>query len=148
MKYTCSIETVQQNGRFTLFSSKFPSNIYFILYVKFPSSHIKILKKELTISFNTIITYISYSLIFDSIKLLPGRMLLINTKFSMKHLSSHLYLHNIKNVCGFLRGFCKQVLLALHPLFLHPLFLHLKKYFNLYEAPPFIRILGLARVFK
>jgi len=32
VKYTCSIETVQQNGRFTLFSSKFPSNIYSILY--------------------------------------------------------------------------------------------------------------------
>ena len=28
----CSMETVQQNGRFTLFSSKFPSNIYSILY--------------------------------------------------------------------------------------------------------------------
>ena len=27
------METVQQNGRFTLFSSKFPSNIYSILYV-------------------------------------------------------------------------------------------------------------------
>ena len=25
MKYNCSMETVQQNGRFTLFSSKFPS---------------------------------------------------------------------------------------------------------------------------
>ena len=33
VKYTCSIETVQQNGRFTLFSSKFHSNIYSILYV-------------------------------------------------------------------------------------------------------------------
>ena len=32
MKYTCSMETVQQNGRFTLFSSKFLS-IYSILYV-------------------------------------------------------------------------------------------------------------------
>ena len=31
-KYTCSMETVQQNGRFTLFSIKFPSNIYFILF--------------------------------------------------------------------------------------------------------------------
>ena len=28
----CIKETVQQNGRFTLFSSKFPSNIYSILY--------------------------------------------------------------------------------------------------------------------
>ena len=27
------METVQQNGRFTLFSSKFPSNIYSILFV-------------------------------------------------------------------------------------------------------------------
>ena len=27
------METVQQNGRFTLFSCKFPSNIYSILYV-------------------------------------------------------------------------------------------------------------------
>ena len=36
MKYTCSIETVQQNGRFTLFSSKFPSNIYSILYGQTP----------------------------------------------------------------------------------------------------------------
>ena len=26
------METVQQNGRFTLFSSKFPSNIYSVLY--------------------------------------------------------------------------------------------------------------------
>jgi len=26
------METVQQNGRFTLFSSKFPSNVYSILY--------------------------------------------------------------------------------------------------------------------
>ena len=32
VKYTCSMETVQQNGRYTLFSSKFPSNIYSILY--------------------------------------------------------------------------------------------------------------------
>ena len=31
VKYTCSMETVQQNGRFTLFSSKFLS-IYSILY--------------------------------------------------------------------------------------------------------------------
>ena len=31
VKYTCSMETVQQNGRFTLFSSKFLS-IYPILY--------------------------------------------------------------------------------------------------------------------
>ena len=30
--HTCSMETVQQNGRFILFSSKFPSNIYSILY--------------------------------------------------------------------------------------------------------------------
>ena len=30
--YTCSMETVQQNGRFTLFSNKFPSNIYSILF--------------------------------------------------------------------------------------------------------------------
>ena len=29
------METVQQNGRFTLFSSKFPSNIYSILFVHF-----------------------------------------------------------------------------------------------------------------
>ena len=28
---TCNMKTVQQNGRFTLFSSKFPSNIYSIL---------------------------------------------------------------------------------------------------------------------
>ena len=27
------METVQRNGRFTLFSSKFPSNIYSILFV-------------------------------------------------------------------------------------------------------------------
>ena len=33
VKYTCSMETVQQNGRFTPFSiSKFHSNIYSILY--------------------------------------------------------------------------------------------------------------------
>ena len=32
MKYTCSMETVQQNGCFTLFSSKFHSNIYSILF--------------------------------------------------------------------------------------------------------------------
>ena len=36
MKYTCSMKTVQQNGRFTLFSSKFPSNIYSILYGNTP----------------------------------------------------------------------------------------------------------------
>ena len=30
------METVKQNGRFTLFSSKFPSNIYSILDVKNP----------------------------------------------------------------------------------------------------------------
>ena len=30
VKYTCSMETVQQNGRFTPFSSKFPSNIYIL----------------------------------------------------------------------------------------------------------------------
>ena len=32
VKYTCSMETVQQNGRFTLFSSNFHSNVYSILY--------------------------------------------------------------------------------------------------------------------
>ena len=37
MKYTCSMETVQQNGRFTLFSNKFPSNIYSILFGFKPS---------------------------------------------------------------------------------------------------------------
>ena len=42
------METVQQNGRFTLFSSKFPSNIYSILYVYSPSSTIR--KTELTSS--------------------------------------------------------------------------------------------------
>ena len=31
-KCTCSTETVQQNGRFTRFSSKFHSNIYSILF--------------------------------------------------------------------------------------------------------------------
>jgi len=31
------METIQQNGRFTLFSSKFYSNIYSILYVKLSS---------------------------------------------------------------------------------------------------------------
>ena len=36
MKYTCSMETVQQNGRFTLFSSKFHCNIYSILFVNIP----------------------------------------------------------------------------------------------------------------
>ena len=30
------METVQQNGRFTLFSSKFHSNIYSILFVNIP----------------------------------------------------------------------------------------------------------------
>ena len=35
MKYICSMETVQQNGRFTLFSSKFIS-IYSILYAYRP----------------------------------------------------------------------------------------------------------------
>ena len=32
VKYTCSMETVQKNGRCTLFSSKFHSNIYSILF--------------------------------------------------------------------------------------------------------------------
>jgi len=32
------METVQQNGRFTLFSSKFPSNIYSILFASYPES--------------------------------------------------------------------------------------------------------------
>jgi len=32
VKYTCGMETVQQNCRFTLFSSKFHSNIYSILF--------------------------------------------------------------------------------------------------------------------
>ena len=32
VKYTCSMEIVQQNGRFTLFSSKFHSNICSILF--------------------------------------------------------------------------------------------------------------------
>ena len=36
VKYTCSMETVQQNGRFTLFSSKFHSNIYSILFIPYP----------------------------------------------------------------------------------------------------------------
>jgi len=31
------METVQQNDRFKLFSSKFPSNIYSILFVKNPN---------------------------------------------------------------------------------------------------------------
>ena len=33
VKYTCSMETVQQNGRFTLFSCKFHSNVYSTLFV-------------------------------------------------------------------------------------------------------------------
>ena len=33
VKYTCNMETAQENGRFTLFSSKFHSNIYSILFV-------------------------------------------------------------------------------------------------------------------
>ena len=37
-KYTYSIETVQQNGRFTLFSSKFHSNIYSIPFGNIPIS--------------------------------------------------------------------------------------------------------------
>ena len=37
VKYTCSMETVQQNGRFTLFSSKFPSDIYSVLLEFFPT---------------------------------------------------------------------------------------------------------------
>ena len=32
------METVQQNGRFILLSSKFPSNIYSILYGKIPTT--------------------------------------------------------------------------------------------------------------
>jgi len=32
------METVQQNGRFTLFSSKFPSNKYSILYARNPGN--------------------------------------------------------------------------------------------------------------
>ena len=32
VKYICSMETVQQNGRFPLFSSKFHTNIYSILF--------------------------------------------------------------------------------------------------------------------
>ena len=32
VKYTCSMETIQQNVRFTLFSSKFHSNIYSNLF--------------------------------------------------------------------------------------------------------------------
>ena len=32
VKYNCSMETVQKNGRFTLFFSKFPSNIYSIRF--------------------------------------------------------------------------------------------------------------------
>ena len=35
VKYTCSMETVQQNGRFTFFSNKFHSNIYSILFDQF-----------------------------------------------------------------------------------------------------------------
>jgi len=37
VKYTCSLETVQQNCRFTLSLSKFHSNIYSILFVYNPS---------------------------------------------------------------------------------------------------------------
>ena len=32
VKFTCDMETVQQNSRFPLFSSKFQSNIYSILF--------------------------------------------------------------------------------------------------------------------
>jgi len=32
VKYACSMDTIQQNGRFTLFSSKFPYNINSILF--------------------------------------------------------------------------------------------------------------------
>ena len=41
VKYTCSMETVQQNGRFTLFSSKFPSNIYSLWIKSIQSSFSK-----------------------------------------------------------------------------------------------------------
>ena len=34
VKYTCSMETVQQNGRFKLFSSKFPSNLFSLAFNK------------------------------------------------------------------------------------------------------------------
>ena len=33
VKYTCSMETVQQNGRFTLLSSTFLSNIFYSLWM-------------------------------------------------------------------------------------------------------------------
>ena len=45
VKYTCSVETVQQNGRFILFSSKFPSNIYSILFDFIPSPTSMMLKQ-------------------------------------------------------------------------------------------------------
>ena len=50
MKYTCSMETVQQNGRFTLFSSKFPSNIYSILFAFDINFHQEIYRPGTTIS--------------------------------------------------------------------------------------------------
>ena len=40
VKYTCSMETVQQNGRFTLFSSKFHSSIYSILFAYTRPNHL------------------------------------------------------------------------------------------------------------
>ena len=43
VKYTCSMETVQQNGRLTLFTSKFPSNIYSILFVSCPLHTLQLL---------------------------------------------------------------------------------------------------------
>ena len=53
------METVQQNGRFTLFSSKFQSNIYSILFGFISSSHyifaIKYVRKK--VFFDEIINY-------------------------------------------------------------------------------------------
>ena len=43
VKYTCSMETGQQNGRFTLFSSKFPSDIYSVLLEFFPTQLVNLI---------------------------------------------------------------------------------------------------------
>ena len=59
MKYTCSMERVQQNGRFTLFSSKFHSNIYSILYGN-PWTEIDYVIK--TVFFFTLVFIIVYML--------------------------------------------------------------------------------------
>ena len=84
MKYTCSMETVQQNGRFTLFSSKLHSNIYSILF-DYNSSLFKSLFSIHILEYN-LISLITWTYV----KFKPSIQVIIRNHVHLSHLGVHV----------------------------------------------------------